>query len=170
MNCLVFQLSENSGSYYSPMYPCLMNGTISAKTEGDISLSEKKDGTLEHSAQPWQNNVGTWLSSYFCPTSSCSDVCKAVDEKRLNKQETSFNKKIHHHGEDNTSVQLKGQNQILTLLSSLLFFKSIPTPQYCEKTATATFKEIGQFTDVRCRKEGWFENLSQILSARDLSE
>lgn len=42
MNCLVFRLSENSGSYYSHIYPCLMNGAISAKTDRDISLSQKK--------------------------------------------------------------------------------------------------------------------------------
>lgn len=119
----IFRLSENSGSYYRHIYLYDMNRTRSANTDRDINLSERKMvlWTIQYN---WGKiNVGTWLFC-FCLISCCSDVCcwslKAVADRQLNKYEASFNKKIHQHGEDNTSAQLKGEHQIPTLPSSLL--------------------------------------------------
>lgn len=56
MNLTVFRLSENSGSYYFPVYLYEIKGTISANE--DSTLIWKKHDILEQSLQPWENIHG----------------------------------------------------------------------------------------------------------------
>lgn len=89
--CLIFRLSENSGSYYRHIYLYGMNRTRSANIDRDINLSERKMVLWTIQYNCGKINVGTWLFC-FCLISSCSHVCcrslKAVADRQLNKYET----------------------------------------------------------------------------------
>lgn len=101
----------------------------------------KKDGSLEHSVQPQKNKCVHLIAflllpdwQLLCCQLQITQCChwQAIEEIGNTFQKTWRNRKHLRqeigntfHGEDNTSAWLKGENQILTLLSTLLL-RAIP--------------------------------------------